>query len=663
VDAAKATIAHAHDLVTGAGNPRNGADQFIQLVAHQRLVTHRRQGGCGIPAQAGAVTERQVRTLQAPGQQRLHGAEFHGVGARLEHRQDAFARLQGAAQAVQRGADGGGVVRKIVIHGDLALAHSDCAAHFHAAFDIFKAAQCCSRGVRWHAQMVCRCNRRQRVELVVHAGQTPADMANDPAVLQYIKVVRRTCGGEVADRCAKAADLAPAALVQHPCQAFLQPIDHHAATAMWAISWNGADQVVKLALDSGQVVKDVGVVEFEVVEHRSARAVVHKLAAFVKKCRVVFVRFDHKGFALAKSSRDAEVQRHAAHQKAGLQARLLQNPGGHGGGGGFAVGACYGHHMAALQEMFAEPLRAAGVGQACVQNRFHQRKFGTAIGQPGAADHIAHHKQVWFQGQLFGAETFDEFDPQRAQLIARQRGQAAHKSAANTQDMNVHRWILKTAGAVPTEPMPGRKANQGRIHPSMNNVQTEIAAQAARWVVEEGLEYGPAKRRAVKAMGLNARVALPSNELVEDAVRDYIAVFCSDTQPQELLALRRLAQVWMERLQEFRPHLGGAVWHGTATRLSDIYLQLFCDDCKSAEIALIDKKVNYVPRSVTGFHGDTVEALSVHAYCADLKEEVGVHLMIYDRDDVRGALLPDAKGRAPRGDLQALRRLLAQVGS
>ena len=37
---------------------------------------------------------------------------------------------------------------------------------------------------------------------------------------------------------------------------------------------------------------------------------------------------------------------------------------------------------------------------------------------------------------------------------------------------------------------------------------------------------------------------------------------------------------------------------------------------------------------------------------------VGVHLMVYDLDDMRGALKPDAKGRAPRGDLAAVRRLL-----
>ena len=194
----------------------------------------------------------------------------------------------------------------------------------------------------------------------------------------------------------------------------------------------------------------------------------------------------------------------------------------------------------------------------------------------------------------------------------------------------------------------------------MDTIKTEIAAVAARLVVEEGLEYGPAKRRAVKEMKLPARTALPGNDEIEDEVRDYIALFCADTQPTELLALREHAIVWMARMGAFRPHLGGAVWHGTATRLSDIYIQLFCDDPKSAEIALIDLSVSYVPRSVTGFTGDTVDALSVHSFSRELNEEVGVHLLIYDHDDLRGALKEDAKGQTPRGDLAALQRLLGE---
>ncbi len=192
----------------------------------------------------------------------------------------------------------------------------------------------------------------------------------------------------------------------------------------------------------------------------------------------------------------------------------------------------------------------------------------------------------------------------------------------------------------------------------MDTPKREIAATAARLVVEEGLEYGPAKRRAVRDLGLSSRSGLPNNDEVEAEVRDYIALFCADTQPKELHALRSLALEWMQHMAAFRPHLGGAVWHGTATRLSDIYIQMFCDDSKSAEIALIDHHVDYEPRMVTGFHGEQVEALSVHAHSRVLGEEIGVHLLVYDLDDLRGALKPDAQGRTPRGDLAALRRLI-----
>ena len=192
-----------------------------------------------------------------------------------------------------------------------------------------------------------------------------------------------------------------------------------------------------------------------------------------------------------------------------------------------------------------------------------------------------------------------------------------------------------------------------------HSLKEQIAAAAAAIAVEEGLEYGPAKRRALKQLGLPARTALPDNDLVEAAVREYIALFCADTQPAELAALRQLALLWMQRMAEFRPFLGGAVWRGTATRLSDIYIQLFCDDPKSAEIALIEHQVDYEPRTVTGFTGESVEALSIRSLCKPLQETVGVHLMVYDHDDLRGALRPDARGQSPRGDLASVARLLA----
>jgi hypothetical protein len=195
----------------------------------------------------------------------------------------------------------------------------------------------------------------------------------------------------------------------------------------------------------------------------------------------------------------------------------------------------------------------------------------------------------------------------------------------------------------------------------MNRLLTEeIAATAARLVVEEGMEYGPAKRRAARALGRGAArpSELPGNDVVEDEVRNYLALFCADTQPAELAALRAVAMVWMERLAAFRPHLTGAVWRGTATRLNNVHLELFCDDSKAAELALIDQRVDYDTGSRSGPRGTPIDVLSVAHTSRELGERVTVHLSVLDHDDLRGALKPDAGGHAPRGDLAALRRLL-----
>ena len=189
----------------------------------------------------------------------------------------------------------------------------------------------------------------------------------------------------------------------------------------------------------------------------------------------------------------------------------------------------------------------------------------------------------------------------------------------------------------------------------------EIAATAARLVVEEGMEYGPAKRKAARALGKQgARVHdLPGNDVVEDEVRAYLAIFHADTQPAELVALRGVAMQWMERLADFRPHLTGAVWRGTATRLNNVHLELFCDDSKAAEIALIDAGVDYDVGGRTGPRGEPVDLLIVASPCPALGETVTVVLTVLDHDDLRGALKPDARGQTERGDLAALRRRLA----
>ncbi len=183
-----------------------------------------------------------------------------------------------------------------------------------------------------------------------------------------------------------------------------------------------------------------------------------------------------------------------------------------------------------------------------------------------------------------------------------------------------------------------------------------IAVAAARLIVEEGMEYGAAKRRAARDLQVGGRsVELPGNDLIEDEVRTYLDLFHADTQPAELAELRRIAALWMVRLEVFRPHLTGAVWRGTATRLSSVFIDLFCDDSKSAEIALIDQRVDYDVGSIDGPRGRLLDVLNLHVPSETIRGGVHLALTVRDYDDLRGALHRDGRGRSDRGDLAALR--------
>jgi hypothetical protein len=199
----------------------------------------------------------------------------------------------------------------------------------------------------------------------------------------------------------------------------------------------------------------------------------------------------------------------------------------------------------------------------------------------------------------------------------------------------------------------------------MSGPATELAAAAARLVVEQGLEYADAKRKVVRGQ---VRVKVPTNAAIEDEVRSHLSLYCSDTQPAELRALRKLALKWMLRLAAFRPHLGGAAWRGTATRLSSLHLDLYCDDAKTMEITLINLGIPYDSASLPAGQGgrrggEPVPLLSIADACPELGSTVTLLLAVRDVDDLRGALKPDAGGRSWRGDASALRRLLdAEVG-
>ncbi len=68
--------------------------------------------------------------------------------------------------------------------------------------------------------------------------------------------------------------------------------------------------------------------------------------------------------------------------------------------------------------------------------------------------------------------------------------------------------------------------------------------------------------------------------------------------------------------------------------------------------------ISFKSRTIPNSRGKAIDALSMHVFCAELGEHVGLHLLIHDYGELRVAPRTDAQGRYLRGDATALRNLL-----
>jgi hypothetical protein len=130
--------------------------------------------------------------------------------------------------------------------------------------------------------------------------------------------------------------------------------------------------------------------------------------------------------------------------------------------------------------------------------------------------------------------------------------------------------------------------------PRAQRNRVRIAQAAARLIAEHGLnDWQAAKRKAARHLGLPDHEALPGNEEVEQALRDYNTLFQGTAQVASLRAQRLDALSWMERLSQWKPLLTGAVAAGWATEHSEVRLELEAEDAKSVELSLINAGIDY----------------------------------------------------------------------
>lgn len=199
----------------------------------------------------------------------------------------------------------------------------------------------------------------------------------------------------------------------------------------------------------------------------------------------------------------------------------------------------------------------------------------------------------------------------------------------------------------------GRRNRPTRIQNTYSpTLRSEVAHAAARLMAEDGItDYGLAKRKALKQLGLPETHPLPPNVEVEDALREYQAIYQEDELSERLHFLRQAAVDLMHLLVPFSPYLTGSVLDGTAGRGSAIDLHLFADSAKDVEIFLLNEGISFeheTPRN------DRAEAMFVLA-----DDDVSANLIVFPLQEERVAQKTRDGRTRERARVDAIEAMLA----
>lgn len=180
-------------------------------------------------------------------------------------------------------------------------------------------------------------------------------------------------------------------------------------------------------------------------------------------------------------------------------------------------------------------------------------------------------------------------------------------------------------------------------HPQRHQMRELIAQTAARLIAEDGIQdYALAKRKAARQVGAPDSHSLPANSEVQQALRAYQELYQKDEQPLRLKQLRQEALAFMLLLERFNPQLTGSVLTGTATRHSDINLQLFTDSAKEVELFLINRNMPYETGEKRYWLGDEQFQAPTVTLFGDATE---IKISIFATDDMRKVVKSPTEGK------------------
>ncbi|MFN9122623.1 MAG: hypothetical protein ACK5X5_12610 [bacterium] len=174
-------------------------------------------------------------------------------------------------------------------------------------------------------------------------------------------------------------------------------------------------------------------------------------------------------------------------------------------------------------------------------------------------------------------------------------------------------------------------------------MREQIAQLAARLIAEDGIDdWGLAKKKAARTLGLTEAHCLPTNAELEAALLEYQRIFDEDGQREELHWLRSQALDLMDLFERFHPHLVGPVLSGAIGKYPTIHLHLFTDDEKAIEWFLLKEAIPYDPSQRRVFIGGAASTVP----CFELNVEgTDVHLVQFITADRHQPVRLSAEGR------------------
>ena len=204
---------------------------------------------------------------------------------------------------------------------------------------------------------------------------------------------------------------------------------------------------------------------------------------------------------------------------------------------------------------------------------------------------------------------------------------------------------------------------------NLEHMRQLIAQKAAQMMAEDGInDFGYAKKKAGKQLGVNEASVMPTNAEIEEEIRLYHEIYNADEQPLELTKLRQAALMTMQLFERFNPHLTGSVLDGSAGKFSQTNIHLFADSAKDVEIFLLNLQIPYESNEKSYRVSDKPsknKKEKVHKIVPvfTLETELGLQkISVFDVDDMRVAVKRTTDGsNAERLDIAGVQAILNAI--